>query len=297
MNLLVVEDDPVSRRLVESFASRWGYEVTTAESAVKAWDILRGPNAPSLVVSDWMMPDMDGLELCRRIRAMDRPDYVYVILLTAKDSKEDIVEGLKAGADDYLAKPFHKNELMYRIRIGRRIVELEQRIRRAAETDPLTGLLNRGAFMRRLEAEMQRSRREGQALSVVLSDLDHFKRVNDVHGHQAGDEVLRQFGGLLESLSRPYDLQGRYGGEEFILCLPGADTRRGIVIAERIRERLEAEEIALPFGEGSIRISASFGVATLLSSDEDTLDSFIKRADEALYRAKAEGRNRVAPPP
>lgn len=293
MNLLVVEDDPVSRRLVEAFSTRWGYEVTAVENARDAWDILQKPDAPSLVVSDWMMPDMDGLELCRRIRAMERDDYIYVILLTAKDRKEDIVEGLKAGADDYLVKPFHKDELRYRIRTGERIVTLEQRIRHMAETDPLTQLLNRGAFMMRLEAEIGRSRREQSPLSIVLADLDHFKSVNDTHGHQAGDEVLRRVGDLLKSSSRPYDIHGRYGGEEFILCLPGAGRTRSRGIAERIRAQVQGMDIPLPFGRGSLRISASFGVATLSPLEQETLDPLIKRADEALYRAKAEGRNRV----
>jgi two-component system chemotaxis response regulator CheY len=149
----------------------------------EAWELLQEPEAPNLVVSDWIMPDMDGLELCRKIREVERAEYIYFIILTAKGEKEDVVAGLEAGADDYLIKPFNRDELKYRVKIGERIIDLEQRILRLASTDSLTGVLNRRAFMERMEQEINRSLRENLPLSLILADIDHFEGVNDRHGH------------------------------------------------------------------------------------------------------------------
>jgi two-component system chemotaxis response regulator CheY len=294
MKILVVEDDPVSLKVLETFLRRWGYEVLVAQNGRQAWDVLHKPDAASIVISDWMMPDMDGIELCAKIRRMDMAGYIYFIILTTKAGKEDVLRGLEAGADDYLTKPFDHDELKYRINIGRRIIELEQRILRMADTDPLTGILNRRAFMVRFEAEIQRSLREGIPLSLILADIDHFKRVNDQYGHQAGDQVLQAFTRQLSRSLRPYDLLGRYGGEEFIMGLPKAGSPHSGAMAERFRQGIEKTTIPLGNGEGSLHITASFGVASWRPGIDTDLDSIIRRADEALYRAKSEGRNRVS---
>lgn len=293
MKLLIVEDDAVSRRLLESFLLKWGYDIVITSNGREAWEVLQEPEAPSLVISDWMIPDMDGLELCRKIRGMKRAEYIYFIILTAKGEKEDVVAGLEAGADDYLIKPFNRDELKYRVKIGERIIDLEQRILRLASTDSLTGVLNRRAFMERMEQEINRSLRENLPLSLILADIDHFKGVNDRHGHQVGDLVLQRFVIQLSGSSRPYDFVGRYGGEEFVVCLPAANGSQTRAIAERMRRSIEDMRIMLPDGSQSVRITASFGIVTLRLEQEDSVDSLIGRADDALYKAKHEGRNRV----
>lgn len=293
MKVLIAEDDAASRRLLEASLHKWGYDVLTTCDGREALEVFQNPEAPSLVISDWMMPDMDGLGLCRKIREMERSGYVYFIILTAEGTKDDVIKGLEAGADDYLIKPFDQQELKYRIGIGKRIVKLEHRIMLLATTDPLTGVLNRRAFMERMEEELHRSHRENASLSLTLADIDHFKMINDRYGHQAGDLVLERFTEQLSKSSRPYDFVGRYGGEEFVICLSGVDALQGRLTAERMRERTEEMKIIPPDSSQSIQITASFGVASLSTGSKESLDSLIKRADDAMYRAKREGRNRV----
>jgi two-component system cell cycle response regulator len=293
MKILIAEDDPVSRRVLEANLVEWGYDVMIASDGSEAWELLQKPDAPNLVISDWMMPHMDGLELCRRIRQMERSGYIYFIILTAKGRKEDIIEGLEAGADDFLIKPFDRQELKYRAKIGERIINLELRILELANTDALTGVLNRRAFMERMEQEIHRSLREGVPFSLILTDIDYFKKVNDRHGHQVGDLVLQRFTERLSESSRPYDFVGRYGGEEFVVCLPGADISQAGSVAERMRRRVEEMRITLPDSQQSIRITGSFGVASFRAGSEETVDLITGRADDTMYRAKREGRNRV----
>lgn len=293
MKVLIVEDDPVSRRLLEVFLGKWGYEVKSTHNGIEAWESLHKPDAPSLVISDWMMPGMDGLELCRKIRDMERPEYTYFIIITAKEKVEDVIEGLEAGADDYLVKPFDQEELKYRIKIGERIIELEHRILQLATIDSLTGVLNRRAFMERIEVEVHRSNRENLDLSLILVDIDHFKSINDKYGHQVGDRVLQRFAEQLSKPSREYDFVGRYGGEEFVICLPGSNKNQALSVAQRMRKMVEDMKVMLPYGLQSIQITASFGVASFRLGFDDTVDLLTARADEAMYRAKVEGRNRV----
>jgi len=293
VKILIVEDDPVSRRLLESFLSGWGYSVQLAANGSEAWEVLQNPDAPSLLVSDWMMPEMDGLELCRRIRATGKSGYTYFIILTAKGKKEDIVKGLDAGADDFLVKPFSHEELKCRIRIGERILTLEERILQLANTDALTGVLNRRAFLDRMEAELHRAVRRQEPFALIMIDIDHFKKINDAYGHQAGDLVLKKFTNVLAASIRPYDLAARYGGEEFILCLPETSGPQAESVAERIRSNVAAETINLADQSVPVHITASFGVAAFSLGGDDTIDAVINRADGALYRAKADGRNRV----
>lgn len=293
MKILVAEDDPISGRLLEQFLRDWGYDVLVTRAGTEAWEILQKPEAPSLLISDWMMPHMDGLELCRRIRERESSNYVYFIILTSKGRKEDLVAALEAGADDFLVKPFDRQELQYRLKIGERIIKLEQRILQMANTDFLTNVLNRRAFMVRMEGEINRCARRSVPLSLVLSDIDHFKGVNDNYGHQAGDMVLQRFAGQMAGQSRAYDFMGRYGGEEFIACLPDTDADQAAAVAERLRMGVEEMTVDLPEHGKTIRLTASFGAACLSPGSDEKADSVIRRADDALYKAKAKGRNRV----
>lgn len=291
MKVLIVEDDPVSRRLLEAFLGKWGHTVVTTTNGSEAWNVLQEEDAPSLVISDWMMPDMDGLQLCAKIRAIERSNYVYFIILTANRTRESVIKGLEAGADDYICKPFNQEELKYRIKIGERIISLEHRILHLAKTDPLTGVLNRRAFMERMEIDLNRSAREYTPLCLILADIDHFKEINDKHSHQVGDMVLQRFTEQLSKCLRPYDVIGRYGGEEFVVCLPGADDGEAMLAADRMRKTVE--EMRMIVNGSCIRVTASFGVSRFAQEPDDSMDSLIRRADEAMYRAKQEGRNRV----
>jgi two-component system chemotaxis response regulator CheY len=293
MKVLIVEDDLVIRKLLEVFLKEWGFEVSFAFHGREAWDILQQPESPNLVISDWMMPHMNGLDLCRRVRLMETSNYIYFIILTAKEKQEDVIKALEAGADDYLIKPFDKDELKYRIKIGERILRLEQRILEMASTDTLTGVLNRRAFMEKMEQEIHRSIREGRHFSLILADIDSFKKINDEYGHNAGDVVLQRFTDkLLESL-RPYDFVGRYGGEEFLVCLPGATEKQARGFAERMRKGVGRMIIMLPESSASIKITASFGVASSDTGSRETVVSITSKADNAMYRAKRTGRDRV----
>ncbi len=293
MQVLIADDDALSRRILEDCLQNWGYEVVVTSNGLEAWAVLQEEQRPSLAILDWMMPGMDGVDICARLRKLSIPGYVYTILLTARNQHEDIIKGLESGADDYIIKPFNQEELKSRLKIGRRITELEQRIRRMARTDYLTGLLNRRAFMECLEGEICRSYREQRTLGIVIMDIDHFKRVNDNFGHYAGDVVLQELSQLLVKTCRTYDFVGRYGGEEFIICLPGAGRLETCEVAERLRQRVEQEKIHLPEHQGSVSVTASFGLACLSASQMKDADQLIREADDALYAAKGAGRNQV----
>ncbi len=298
MRMLIADDDRVTLKLLESQLTKWGHDLVLCHDGGEAWNTLQSQDAPKMAILDWIMPTISGPEICRRLRSLHSQVYVYVILLTSRKGKEDVVTGLEAGADDYIVKPFDLNELRVRIRAGVRMVELQEKLRSAlavadfrASHDPLTGLWNRGAIMEILAKEMARGNRQGSSTGVILADIDHFKRINDQYGHLAGDGVLKDFAVKIGSAVRPYDSVGRYGGEEFIVVLPDCDSLVAAGIAERMRRALEEE--ALETSEGSINVTISLGVASAVGDKQEITDDLIRRADEALYRAKSLGRNRV----
>jgi two-component system, cell cycle response regulator len=293
MKILVVDDEQISKRVLEAMLRKWGYETISSDNGLEAWELMQKPDAPSLVISDWMMPNMDGIELCEKIRAIERPGYVYFILLTTKAEKKDVIQGLESGADDFIVKPFDHEELRSRIKIGERIINLEQKIITLANTDYLTGVLNRRAFMDRLAEEANRGGRKNKGLSLILADIDHFKNVNDTHGHLTGDVVLKEFAEKISEISRSYDVIGRYGGEEFLIFLPETDLKNAVQIAERMRANVETIKITVSGGSTPVKVTASFGVVYCERDCLKKLDTVIKSADDALYRAKEEGRNRV----
>lgn len=295
---MIAEDDGVSRRALELTLKKWGYDVIAAKDGNVAWGILQGADAPQLAILDWMMPGMDGAVICQKVRERTAEPYTYILLLTAKSEKQDIVAGLDAGAEDYLIKPFDAHELRVRLRAGERILDLEDKLIAARESlryqathDLLTGLWNRSAIFEMLERELERAQRANGKLGVILGDIDHFKQINDTYGHAAGDTVLKDVAQRMVHLIRPYDTIGRYGGEEFMIVLPECDQRRTMDIAERLREGVSKTPIITPDGE--IPVTMSLGVSAYPEMSVAKADMIVRVADAALYRAKQRGRNRV----
>jgi diguanylate cyclase (GGDEF)-like protein len=297
VKILVAEDEPVARLGLVALLTKWGYEVLEAQDGLAAWDILQCEEAPRLAIIDWMMPGMDGLQICRAIRQLASEPYLYILLLTAKNRQEDIIAGLNAGADDYVTKPFDTHELQVRLRAARRILDLQNELLSACEAqrqqathDALTGALNRRTIVEGLTRELSRARRDGVSVSIIMIDLDHFKHINDTYGHPVGDKVLCEAVQRVQRELRSHDLLGRYGGEEFLVVLPGCASAHTEKVAERLRRCLADEPMNLPGGQ--VLVTSSFGVASSAGGVDD-VGSLLQRADVSLYRAKREGRNRV----
>ena len=299
--ILVAEDDPVARKILEKTLSKEGHEVVSVENGRKAFELFKQRFFP-IILTDWMMPEMDGIELCRAVRNHQTSGYVFVIILTSKDSKDDIVTGLNSGADDYVHKPFNPPELKARIKTCLRILELERSLKEANEnirilsiTDPLTKSYNRGYISECLPKEIQRAIRYGHALSLILCDIDHFKKVNDTYGHLAGDKVLIEFVySIKQSIRKDLDWIARYGGEEFLIVLPETGPEGALIMAERLRNTISNNKFIVH--EKALHITSSFGISgfDLASSDENiSSEILINMADQHLYQCKLEGRNRV----
>jgi len=291
MKILLVEDSYIERRKLSSYLTDWEFEHVGVGSGTEAVKLLEAPDPPELVLLDWLLPGLDGLDVLRRIRKITQGSYIYTIMLTAKSQKKDRLTAMEAGADDYLSKPVDPAELRSRILVGKRIVELQQSLRFAATHDFLTNLLNRSEILAALEREFARGGREGKPTTVILADIDHFKHVNDTLGHAAGDEVLKEVARRLKLDLRAYDVVGRLGGEEFLIILPGCSLTAGARRADAIRILVGKDPIETPFGTASATLS--MGVTSTCCSRDRSVEEFLREADVSLYEAKKNGRNRV----
>ena len=294
MKVLIADDDPIPRRLVEASLCQAGLEPVVAADGLEVLRILGEPDAPRLVVLDWAMPRLDGLAACRAIRKGLQEPYVYVLLLTSNDREEDIIEGLDAGADDYMTKPCDLGELQARLRAAMRILKLQDELvtareasREQAMRDPLTGLLNRGAVLDALQMECSRTDRIGGSFGLIMLDVDYFKTINDTHGHLVGDGVLREVASRLRGSLRTYDSIGRFGGEEFLVIAPGCGGVTARELAERLRRAVGDTPIV--YSGRTLAVTISLGVAS--GAGSPARDALLRGADEALYAAKAAGRN------
>jgi two-component system, cell cycle response regulator len=298
--VLVAEDDAMFRRILQSWLENWGYVVTIAEDGARAWDILQQAPPPQLLILDWMMPAINGLELCRKVRECNRTPYQYILLATAKDAKQDLVRGLEAGADDYLTKPFDKSELQARLRACNRILTLQDDQIRAhlqlhfqATHDALTGVWNRSEILDTLRRELERAGRSKSATGLLMLDIDHFKNINDTYGHLTGDVVLKEVTQRIVKAVRGYDSVGRYGGEEFVIVLPGCSRDQIEHGAERIRSAVDDAPIVAK--ESTVAVTVSIGAAVTSEGEHGLISDteMLAAADSALYRAKRIGRNRT----
>jgi two-component system, cell cycle response regulator len=298
MKILLADDDPLFQHLISSFLKAWGHEVILAKDGSHALEILQGNDAPTLAILDWMMPGLDGIEVCRRVRAIPERPYTYLISFTSRSEKQNVIEALEAGFDDFLAKPVDVRELKARLWVGRRIIELQERLMLACQVtrfeathDSLTGLWNRGAILEFLRGQMAKAKRGDKCLAILLIDVDHFKAVNDTHGHLMGDLVLKHLAQMLMASVRTYDWAGRYGGEEFLIIAPDCPADAAYALAERLRLTIAAKPITT--GDKHVCTTVSIGVATTNEMGTGSREVLLHAADMALYMAKRNGRNRV----
>jgi diguanylate cyclase (GGDEF)-like protein len=306
VKVLAVDDSEAYRRILDKAVSDLGHECIAVEDGIRAWELFESGGI-DVVISNWMMPGMEGDELCRKIRESDRP-YAYFILFSAREGKRNVMHGMEAGADDYLPKPLDEDELeaslvaaervtgLYR-RIAEQQGELEhlnQQLYEQSRQDPLTGVGNRLRMQEDLETIDGNVERYDRGYAVALCDVDHFKSYNDSCGHLAGDDVLRSVAGALNRSCRRGDAVYRYGGEELLVLLPGQEIELAIAAGERMRQAVEALGIPHPLGEPSDVVTVSVGVAARDHTHAGGVSKLLSAADDALYRAKNEGRNRVA---
>jgi two-component system, cell cycle response regulator len=301
MRILIAEDDLTARTILVGILKKWGYDPLAVKDGKAACEVLSQPGAPHLVILDWMMPEMDGLDVIRFIRSHFIEQVPYIILLTSKDEKGDILVGLEAGANDYVRKPFDHEELYARIRVGQRTLELQTRLYETHQTlahlaahDALTGILNRRAILEQLSKELARSVRTGSRniddrLSIGYFDIDHFKQINDQYGHLTGDEVLRATVNVLVKQMRPYDWIGRLGGDEFLILAPGTDEGNSRLVFERLVKAVAGHTVV----SGSAAISVTLSMGVTISHLESSVDQLLDCVDKVMYQAKREGGNRV----
>ncbi|MFP4213059.1 MAG: diguanylate cyclase [Desulfohalobiaceae bacterium] len=312
MKILIAEDDPASRVMLQNMLQKWGYQVSAVDDGAKAWEILQTEDPPQMAILDWMMPEPDGPQICRLVRekltpkldsgqeaeflSLDQPGYIYLILLSAKADKEHLVQGLEAGADDYIPKPFNAEELQARLRVGLRIIDLQTRLlntqaqlQQLARIDHLTCSYNRRAILELLRQELDRADREKNQLSLAMLDIDHFKCINDQYGHQVGDLVLQECVRRSDEVLRKYDLLGRFGGEEFLLLLPNTNLDQAQKICARVKENICSQPIKTQGQE----ISCSISMGVTVWDRQSSLDQLIMQVDAAMYQAKQQGRNQV----
>ncbi len=312
--ILIAEDDPAYYTVLDGMVKRWGYDTVWAKNGKEALEILKKPDSPQLAILDWMLPGLEGVEVCRILKESFadelkkflnfsfeendkyRPKYIYTIILTAKSEPEDLVYALEKGADDYIVKPFNAPELQARIRMGFRVIELynqfisaQMKLKKLATCDYLTGVFNRMAILQRVQEEIYKCNRDGGVFSIILLDIDKFKTINDTYGHLVGDKVLIQFTKLVQSVLRKYDKLGRIGGEEFLIFLLNCNNNEAYRISERIRKTLENSPVRVDDIE--LKVTASFGVSSWDPKIHKNLDDLLKAADKAVYEAKERGGN------
>jgi two-component system cell cycle response regulator len=297
LKVLIADDDPISRRILEKNIKNWGYEVIIVNNGQDAWKVLQKKEI-RMAIFDWMMPKINGVQLCQKVRLQKKDKYTYVILLTSRDQQEDIVQGLSSGADDYIVKPFNTLELEARLQTGKRIIDLQNQLiqsKKQLETlatqDSLTKLLNRAAIIKNLEEELNRSSREKNPVGTILVDIDYFKNINDTHGHHVGDEVLIEVASRLKKHIRSYDKIGRYGGDELLIVLPNCTLSLVKEVAERLRKVVSKKKIKTEIG--LITVTLSLGGVSSEDQSVVSAEGLIKTSDRALYQAKRNGRNSV----
>jgi len=292
VRILLVEDSAIERQQIGGYLTHWNLDFVAASDSGEAWSCLQSPDAPNLVLLDWMLPGLDGIELSRRIRTLGANGaYIYTVMLTAKDKKQDLLTAMAAGADDYLAKPVDPSELKARILVAKRILDLHQSLRFAATHDFLTKILNRAEILASLKRELSRSGREDKPMAIIMADVDHFKKINDSLGHAVGDTVLKEIAERLKSDLRSYDLVGRYGGEEFLIVLPNCSLKVAARRADEIRNLVCKDAIVTTFA--TLPVTVSMGITASERSQNLTIEQLLQQADKALYAAKESGRNCV----
>ena len=297
--ILIIEDSATQALRLKLLLEEKNYHVTIAQNGKIGLDLVKQETFP-IVLTDWIMPEMSGVEFCRNVRRLDIDNYIYIIIVTAKEEKKDIFYGLKAGADDYITKPVDFSELIARLETGNRILNLEKKLREERDkivklmiTDPLTKMFNRRYMNEKLPSEIKRAIRYHRPLSVIMGDIDHFKDVNDQYGHLAGDEVLEKIAGIfLSSIRKDIDWTARYGGEEFLIVLPETSLKGALTAADNIRTRIMNTKIS--YHSKTINVTMSFGVSCMVPSKgkkQFTIDAMLNAADKFLYQSKENGRN------
>ncbi|EGO64936.1 GGDEF domain-containing protein [Acetonema longum] len=291
MRVLIAEDAAVNRKVLQDMLTEMGYEPVLARDGNEAMQVLQQDESLQLIILDWVMPGMSGLDVCRVIRHQwqEEYDYKYILMLTGKNREDDLTEGFEAGADDYVVKPFGYNDLKMRLKAGQRIIEMNNKLKILATRDTLTGLYNRQAILGCLGHELAKMKKKKLKIAVAMLDIDHFKSVNDTYGHLAGDCVLGETARRIQYALSRESFVGRVGGEEFLIIFPQADEQTVIAVCENIRKLIG--DTAISVFPIKISITISIGVAT--SDEDETLDGLISRADSALYTGKRQGRDRV----
>ncbi len=295
-NILIVEDDKDSREILKIYLSKWDYNVFECSNAIEAYEILKKQNI-KIALIDWMLPGISGLEICKKIREDFKDDYIYIIIITGKKNKNDVVEALSKGADDYIMKPFNFDELKVRIEAGKRILIYYNKIKfkykklnEESKIDKLTGIYNRETILKKFHFEFERHKRSSNEFCIIIGDIDFFKKINDKYGHIIGDVVLKQVGEILKKSLRKYDLVGRYGGEEFLIILPYTN----LLTAKKVAERLKRNISKYSFSHNGIeiKITMSFGISSSIGSLNPL--EMIDKADKALYQSKFTGRDKIS---
>lgn len=308
MKILIAEDDAVSRMILQRAVEKFGHECLTAEDGARAWEVYHQTPDIDVIISDWMMPGMDGLELCRKVREEHRDEYTFFIFLSALGDKEHLLEGMQAGADDYLAKPLDREQLQVRLIAAARVTSLHRELNAKnvelgrlneelfamSRRDPLTRLGNRLRLREDLETRSAQAERYGHSYCAILCDVDHFKLYNDHYGHLAGDDVLKAVAEVVAQTVRKGDTVYRYGGEEFLAILPEQSLESATQAAERLRRGVKELEIPHAARPAPNMVTISLGLAILHPGEKKSADELLKQADDALYRAKKAGRNRLA---